>query len=61
MEGQVINIIGKISNWWYRMKPATGGGQAHKQDTILKTRHGELDLTLLLAARSGGRQTMRKL
>lgn len=57
----MANIIGVISNWLYRMRPTIPGGQAQKQDTILKTRHGELDLTLLLAARSGGRATMLKL
>jgi hypothetical protein len=53
-------IASKISYLWDSVRPSAWIWLTRKQDTILKTRQYELDLTLLLAAR-GGRTTATRL
>lgn len=55
----MYEIVSKISYLWNSVRPSAWVWLTRKQDTILKTRQYELDLTLLLATRDGRTTTTR--
>ena len=44
----------KINSLWRRVKPFLTGDSRQKQDIVLKTGQGHIDLTLVFLARSSG-------
>ncbi|MGD0657521.1 MAG: hypothetical protein ABSD38_05610 [Syntrophorhabdales bacterium] len=44
----------KINSLWRRVKPFLIGDSRQKQDIVLKTGQGHLDLTLVFLGRSSG-------
>jgi len=44
----------KINSLWRRLKPFLIGDSRQKQDIVLKTGQGHLDLTLVFLGRSSG-------
>jgi hypothetical protein len=50
----MVKNTGKINFLWRKVKPFLIGDSRQKQDIVLKTGQGHLDLTLVFLGRSSG-------